>query len=61
MSRRISVAPVTRVEGHLSLKLGALIRKCFRYALTNLGNEFVRLPGSLSRVIDKTYLNSIPA
>ena len=47
--------------GRMSLKLGALLRKYFRYALTNLDNELLPLPGSLSRVINKTSLNSIPA
>ena len=37
------------------------IGKGFRQALHDLANELISLPDSPSRVIDKTYLNGIPA
>ena len=45
----------------LTFERGALIGKGFRQALHDLANELISLPDSLSRVIEKTSLNGVPA
>ena len=65
-----AVAPQGNAQGfrgllvcltQLTLKRGALLGKSFRQALHDQTDEFISLPDGLSRIIDETSLNGIPA